>query len=123
MNLTKQEKMFVEKRGKYARSWPIVGSVSLAMVFVLAGWLWFSKPLLINPWAVFSGLETDSIPETTSTLMAAMLPVLMLTCLFVLVVCLVFFFAAFSNERKHLAIIHRLIASQADLEDKEVEKQ
>lgn len=44
MNLTKQEKMFIEKRGKYARSWPIVGSVSLAMVFVLAGWLWFSKP-------------------------------------------------------------------------------
>jgi len=25
MNLTKQEKVFVEQRGKYARSWPIFG--------------------------------------------------------------------------------------------------
>jgi len=92
------------------------------MVFALAGWLWLSMPFLINPWAVFSGIDTDSIPETTAILMTAMLPVVMLTCLFVLVVCLLFFFAAFSNERKHIAIIHRLTAAQSGLKDEETQK-
>ena len=121
MNLTRQEKAFVETRAKFARNWPIVGSTSLALVFALGGWIWLTRPLFINPWAVFSRIEANSLPETTFTLMAAMLPIVVLTCLFVLMVCLALFFAAFSNERKHLAIIHRLTASQSDLNDSENE--
>jgi hypothetical protein len=112
MNLTEQEKVFIDQRHRFARSWPVAGSVSLAIVFVLAGWLWLSRPFLINPWAVFSAIDSESIPETTVILMAAMLPIVMLTCFFILVVCLAFFFVAFSNERKHIAIIRRLTASQ-----------
>jgi hypothetical protein len=44
--------------------------------------------------------------------MAGMLPLVMLTCLSLLVVALVLSFAAFSNERRHIAIIRRLTGSQ-----------
>lgn len=111
MELTQQDRVFVERRATLARNWPIVGTVCLGGVFCLAGWLWFTRPWLVNPWAVFSGLEAGSIPGPTVLLMAAMLPVVVLACLFVLVVCLIFGFTAFSNERKHLEIIRRLNAA------------
>lgn len=117
MDLTRQEKLFVEKRAKFARSWPIVGAALLAMIAVLAAWLFFSNPLLINPWAVLSKLEAGSLPDSTLATMATLLPVVMFTCLFVLVVALVFFWVAFSNERKHLALIRRLTSHQTDLGD------
>jgi hypothetical protein len=37
----------------------------------------------------------------------------MLTCLFLLIFFIVFTFVAFSNERKHLSIIHRLRAHRS----------
>ncbi len=69
--------------------------------------------MLINPWAVLSRLEADSLPDSTITMMAALLPVVMLTCVVVLAAALVLFSVAFSNERKHIAIIHRLTEHQA----------
>jgi hypothetical protein len=111
MPLTDQERVFVERRARLVRSWPVVGTVCLGVVLVLAGWLWFTRPWLVNPWAVFSGLEAGSIPGPTILVMATMLPVVVLASLFVLVVCLFYCFAAFSNERKHLEIIRRLNAA------------
>jgi hypothetical protein len=111
MPLTEQERVFIERRAKLVRVWPIVGAICLAGVLCLTAWLWFTRPWLVNPWAVFSGLEAGLIPGPTILLMAAMLPVVVLTSLFVLVVCLLYCFAAFSNERKHLEIIRRLNAA------------
>jgi hypothetical protein len=112
VELTAEEEAFVEKRVKFARSWPLVGSAMLVLIFAFAAWLWFSNPLLINPWAVLSGLDSNTIEDTTLTLMAGMLPLVMLTCLFLLVVALVLSFAAFSNERRHIAVIRRLTGNQ-----------
>ena len=122
MDLTQRENVFVQKRWMFARSWPIVGSIALATVLVFAGWLWFSNPLLINPWAVLSGLESGSIPDTTLALMAALLPVTMLTCLFVIIAGLILSFIAFSNERKHIAIIRSLTFDQVGPERKDMDK-
>lgn len=108
MDLTREEELFVEGRAKFARSWPIVGTAMLAVLLLLAGWLLFTRPMLINPWAVLSGLEAGTIPDSTLAIMAALLPVVMLTCLFVLVVALILFSVAFSNEKKHIAIIRRM---------------
>jgi hypothetical protein len=110
--LTLHEREFVEKREKFARSWPLVGSVLLLVVFLFGGWLWLSNPFLIDPWAVSAGLKAGVIPASTVALMAALLPVAMLTSLFVLVVCLLFAFVALSNERKQIAIIQRLALHQ-----------
>ena len=117
MKLTEQERVFVERRARLVRSWPIVGVICLAGVLCLAVWLWFTRPWLVNPWAVFSGLEAGLIPGPTILLMAAMLPVVVLASLFVLVVCLLYCFAAFSNERRHLEIIGRLNAALAAPDD------
>ncbi len=122
VNLTAQEKMFVEKRAKLAQSWPIVGSMIFIVILVFAGWLWLSNPYLINPWAVFAEINSGSIPHSTLTLMAAILPVVMITCLFILIIGLVFSFVAFSNERKHIAIIRRLNAHQGGLKEGMTEK-
>lgn len=113
MPLTDQERVFIERRSKLVRSWPAVGTVCLAAVLCLAAWLWFTRPWLINPWAVSSALEAGLIPGSTTVLMAAMLPVVVLASLFILLVCLIFVFAAISNERKHLDIIHRLNTAQS----------
>ena len=110
--LTTHEKAFVEKRARFVRNWPVVGTAALIVVCGLAVWLWFSTPLLINPWAVISGLRTESIPESTLSLMAAMLPVVSVACLFVLVVVLLLSFAAFSNEKKLITVIERLTSSR-----------
>ncbi len=112
MTLTERERVFVERRAKLVRSWRVVGTVCLGLVVCLAAWLWVTRPLFINPWAVFAGLRDGSIPGSMITLMAAMLPVVVLACLFVLAVCLLFCFAAFANERKHLEIIRRLNAAR-----------
>lgn len=107
MDLTREEKAFLESRAKFARSWPIVGTAMLVGLLVLAGWLLFTRPMLINPWAVLSGLEAGTIPDSTLAVMAALLGV-MLTCLFVVGVVLILFSVAFSNEKKHIAIIRRM---------------
>lgn len=117
MNLTKQESAFIDRRKKLAGSWPIVGSICLAAVFLFIGWLWVTKPLLINPWAVFSALEANSIPESSIALMAALLPIVMLACLFTLVFSLALYFAVFLNERKLLGIIARLDSVETHSDD------
>ena len=77
-------------------------------------WLWISRPLLVNPWEVLSRLKSASIQDSTMTLMAAMLPIVFLACIFLLLALIAICFLAFSNERKHLAIIQRLDADGAD---------
>jgi hypothetical protein len=69
-----------------------------------------------------SRLKAGSIPDSTTTLMAVMLPVVFLACMFVLLGLIAFSFVAFSNERKHLEIIHRLGGLGADPERKGEER-
>jgi len=112
MELSEFEKSFIKKRQKLARSWPFVGSLMILCVTALAAWLFWKNPLLINPWVVFSRIEADSIPLTTTSMMAGMLPIAILMCLVVLIIALLLSFVAFSNERKHIEIIRRLIRHQ-----------
>jgi ABC-type enterobactin transport system permease subunit len=110
MLLKPEEGTFVDRREKLARRGPLACLVVLVLVVLLAVWLWRTSPLLINPWAVFSRLEADTMPEGTLSLMAAMLPVVMLACLGLLVAGAGLAFLAFSNERRHIRIIRRLTA-------------
>jgi len=78
MILTAQERFFIEKRRRLTRVWPVVSTLLLLAILSLAGWLFWSNPLLVNPWAVFSRLQLHSISESTLFLMAFLLPVAML---------------------------------------------
>ena len=87
----------------------LVGGVLLCLVLGLGVWLFLFKPLLANPFAVLSKLNSDSIPASTLTLMAGLLPVSVLMCLVLAIAIVLFGFAAFANEKKYIAMIQRMI--------------
>jgi len=111
--LTKPESSFIQKRKKLLKLWPITASILLLGIAFLTAWLFWNTPLLINPYAAIEQLNTQSIPDSTTSLMVAMLPIVMLMCLFLTVVLILFMFVAFSNEKRHMAIIERLLQSDS----------
>jgi NADH:ubiquinone oxidoreductase subunit H len=62
---------------------------------------------MANPFAVLARLQSDSVSQSALTLSAALLPVVVLTCLLLAVAMVLLTFAAFSIERKYLAILRR----------------
>ncbi len=112
MDLSAQEKAYIEKRIKFARSWPVAGMIMILVLAIIGIWLFWTRPLLINPWFVLSQLKADAMPESTLIIMAAILPVSMLMCMVSVVVFILIGFSVFSKERKYISIIHRLIAEQ-----------
>ncbi|WP_200382724.1 hypothetical protein [Thiococcus pfennigii] len=86
-----------------------MGFASIGLLFGLAAWLWLSAPVLVDPWFVLDGLASGAFSEGTIRLMAAMLPVVVLLCLLVVLVSLLLAFAVFSNERRLIALIRRLL--------------
>jgi hypothetical protein len=109
MPLTEQDAAFVDRRRKLVQSWPVAGGLCAVVLLGLGVWMWLTRPLLINPWATLRALETSSIPDSTVVLMAGLLPVVVLTCLLLVLAFLVLSFVAFANERRHLAIIDRTL--------------
>ncbi|GAA3531180.1 hypothetical protein [Zobellella aerophila] len=105
MKLSAAELSFVEKREKLTRYWPLFGGFILLLLVVLAIWLWVKVPYMVNPWVVAAGLKTGTLPESTLVLMAAMLPIMMLTFLVFAVAVVLLAFAAVSNERKLIGFI------------------
>ena len=70
------------------------------------------SPLLINPFYVTDRIEIQSIPGSTLIMMAVLLPIVALTLLVVLVVVVVYVFVVFTNERKHLVVIDKLMSKE-----------
>lgn len=108
MNISDKEKMFLDKRLKYVIMWPLMGTVLLCLVLGFGRYLFLFKPLFSNPFAVMSRLDSNSIPSSTLTLMAGLLPIAVLTTLFLLVVIVLFCFAAFANEKKYITLVRRM---------------
>lgn len=109
MELTEKERRFLDKRRKLLTIWPPAGYLLLAMLALLAGWLFWSAPLLVNPHLVWAGLQSGSITEANLQLMAGMLPVVILLLLVVCLIVVLFVFAAFNNEKRELKLIDRLL--------------
>jgi hypothetical protein len=107
MRLTAEEQRFLTKRARLVRTWPVVGAVLLTLLIALGLWLFLSRPMLANPFVVFARLESGSVPESQLVLMAAMLPVVVLLCIFVAITVVLFAFAVFSTEKRYLKLIER----------------
>jgi len=105
MQLSNEEQQFLAKRTSFVKTWRYVGALLLVMVIGLGMWLFWSKPLLANPFVVLSRLNSGSVPASTMVLMAGLLPVVVLMCIVLAITIVLFAFAAFSNEKKYLAII------------------
>lgn len=107
MRLSEEDLRFLAKRARLVQAWRYVGAILLAMIVGLGMWLFLSKPLLANPFTVMERLQSNAIAESTIALMAGMLPIVVLMCIALAVAVVLFAFAAFSNEKKYLAIIQR----------------
>lgn len=107
MQLNDDDRRFLLKRAKLVRTWPFVGAILLTILIGLGIWLFLTRPLLVNPLNVMTRLENNSIPESTVTLMAGMLPIVVSMCLLLAVMIVLFVFAALSNEKKYLKIIQQ----------------
>ena len=111
MTITEREMLFLDRRAKLLRIWPLAGTLLLAVVGFLAAWLFWRTPLLINPFVVIEQLQAGTIPDSTLALLAGFLPLAMLACLLLMVVMIAFLFVAVSNERKYMTMIEKLRAS------------
>lgn len=109
MELKEQQRKFIETRSKFVKTWPVVGTGLLVVTLGLGTWLFLTKPLLANPFFVLNQLKNNAVSLSTLTLMAGFLPLVILLCLILVIAVIVFAFAAFSNEKKYLAIIKSLV--------------
>ena len=105
MQLSNEEQQFLAKRTRFVQTWRYVGAILLVMLIGLGMWLFWSKPLLADPFVVLSRLNSGSVPASTMALMAGLLPVVVLMCMVLAITIVLFAFAAFSNEKKYLTII------------------
>ena len=114
MDLTDSQTRFVTKRQKLLRTWTVFGPLLLVALASLGAWLYWRQPLLINPFEVASRLESGAITDPTLSLIALLLPLLMLNSLVLVAIMVIFMYGAFSNERKFIAIIQALLDRAED---------
>ncbi len=109
MKLTNEQKIFLSKRRRQVRYWQFVGALLIVIPLGLLAWLYVRMPLLANPFEVASRINSEAIPATSLVLMAAMLPMVVLLCFFLVLVVVIFVFSAFSKEKIYLRIIDSLL--------------
>ena len=115
MKITDSEARFLAKRTKLIRIWPPVGILLILLLLGLGIWLIHSCPLLANPFAVSAKLIDDTLNITELSLSAALLPVVFWLCLGLVLIMIIFAFAALNNEKKHLALIRRLLENSEQI--------
>jgi hypothetical protein len=110
MPLDDSDLSFIRRRSALVRRWPVAAWAMLAGIVAVLGFLLYRSPLLVNPWEVASRIEAETVAAPTLALMAALLPVVFLSCFVLLVALVLFQFAAMTNERRLLRIIASLDA-------------
>ena len=107
MKLSPAERSYLEKRAKLIRAWPWIGGVLLLLIIAFTAWLWVTVPYFVDPWAVFAALKSGSVPVSTLAVMAAMLPVVMLTLLAFAALVVILMFVTLFNEHRLIRFIER----------------
>lgn len=107
ISLSAKDLAFIERRKRLARYWPWTGVTVLLGLLGYVVWLWFSSPLLINPWAVFDALEKNTLAQSTLVVMAAMLPILMLSLVVFMVVIVALLFQVMAREKRLIRLIEK----------------
>jgi len=107
MQLSDRDWSYVKKRERFAGLWPAAGACLLLLLAALTAWLWIKVPFMVNPWAVAQGLKAHTIPQATVLLMAAMLPVAVLTLFAFAAAVVLLAYVEFANERRLIRLIHQ----------------
>lgn len=99
------ERSFLEERENLMRYWKIMGPLMVTVFLALVTWLYFQTPLFISPCRVFSRIEEGTLEPSTLVLIAGLLPVVVITTVFIPVALRVFPFCSVSREKKYLHIL------------------
>jgi len=96
---------FLNQRRLANRVWKSTGPLLIGGLVILYGFLWFTAPMLVNPFAVLNRLQAESIDITTLQTMAIMLPVVFcLLCVLVVAVVIIIYRMA-ALERRYQLIV------------------
>jgi Na+/proline symporter len=103
--LTQSQKEFIDKRTRLHKYWPSMVAV-LALLWGGASlFFYFRFPLFANPFFVIEQLEKNRLEPTTMMLLSAMLPVIVMSVSFLLLILILLFADRMLTEKKLLKII------------------
>ncbi|MGA1875728.1 MAG: hypothetical protein ACMUIA_08965 [bacterium] len=117
--LTESQKNYLSKRTRLTKSWTWVGSLLLAGIVSFYAYFFVKHPLLANPYDVIDQIASNSLSDSTLSLLAVFCPIAFIICGFLLLALILFVFAAMSNERKLLKIIEAIQESSRSEEFKD----
>lgn len=112
MNLTDEQNLFLSKRRKLVHSWRYVGSALIFITLGILTWQFIRNPLLANPLEVASRLSSNTIPESTLSVMVVMMPVFFLVSYFLILVVILILSFSLSTEKKYQRILDALLSSK-----------
>ena len=101
----KKDEQFLEKRRKLNKAWPIVGTIMMISLVILALYLFFSSPLLINPYKVIELIKANKLSPTTMRLMAVIMPVLVIGLLGTVFICIFYTWLFMIIEKRYLKML------------------
>jgi len=106
--LTPKQLTFLQRRRPLVRIFPWMAGILLTMTAVTFTALILKSPLVFNPHYVLARLQANTLCPATIKLMAGMLPLMSLTCLFAVAALALVMISALAHERTYLRIIEQL---------------
>lgn len=106
--LTTSQKKFLDQRKFFSKVgfWVGIGTFLILIIFVI--YMYFTHPLLANPYYVMGQLENNTLSPSILSILATVGSFLFLIVSLILGVFIVFFILAVRNEHKLLTIIDTL---------------
>lgn len=103
--LTEAQSQFLARRRKLSKAWPLVGSLLIVLVLGLYAYLFWSTPMLVNPYHVMERVKADELPRELALTMAMIMPLVVLWTGVLLIVFILFSFSMIGNERKLIRMV------------------
>lgn len=105
MPINQEQQEFIKQRQKLMAVWPWLGGLLVLALFLLLIFFYLYYPILVNPWAVMRGIESEQLSPSILVLMATMLPCSILFCFTIILTFLGFIFMAQAKEKQWLEIV------------------
>ena len=105
MKFKQSDSEFLQHRKQLNSVWGSIIPLLIGVLVILYGFLWFTAPMLVNPFAVMNRLQADTVDITTLQTMAVMLPMVFGLLCAVMLVLVGFVHQTIKTERRYQSII------------------
>ena len=107
--LSERERVFLTRRKRLVAVWNSVAAVMLISLVGLFSWIFIRSPYLANPVFVAETLERNEMQASMMTMAALLLPIVFITLFVTVGIFILFGFVIFSNEKRYISMIERLL--------------